>query len=211
MIELFAISGTCSIAPHILLRHVGVPFELMLLDRVRRENRSAEYLAINPHGKVPALRVDGQVITENVAIQSYIADSFPDARLAPTEPLTRAQWLSRINWFSNTVHPSFRQTRRPEIFATDAIAYPAIVQKGRADFIACLMEMDSWLADHEWVVADRFTTADAYLHVFHLWALLSDLPIDQLASLRRHGKALAEMPAVRAALANERMVFPTID
>ena len=105
--ELFCIAGTCSLAPHILLEEIGEPFTVKLLDRSASEQKAPAYLAINPSGKVPALRIDGRVITENVAIQAYLADRFPALGLAPVEPIARGQWLSYLAWLGGSVHEYF--------------------------------------------------------------------------------------------------------
>ena len=112
MIKLYAISGTCSLAPHILLEMIGEPFEIKLLDRANAEQKSPEYLKINPRGRVPALQADDVVILENVAIQYYLAIRFEDLHLAPNDPMERIRWLTFLAWCSNSVHVSFRRFRR---------------------------------------------------------------------------------------------------
>lgn len=209
--KLYAIKGTCSLAPHILLQMSGEPFELRLLDRDAGEQTSAAYLAINPHARVPALEADGEVIVENVAIQDFLASRFRALNLAPTEPRARTRWLTFVTWCSNTVHPSFRRFRRPELFSADPSAKQGISDCGKQEFLAALAEIDERLHGRSWLLGDALTSADAYVHVFHLWARMVGFPIGEMAQLRRHGAAMMALPAVRQAFADEDITVSLFD
>src|SRR4029453_16696343 len=83
MIELYYYPGNASLAVHMLLEELGAPFELKLVDRANAAHKSPEYLKLNPNGLIPVL-VDGDlVLYETVAICLHLADTHPDARLAP--------------------------------------------------------------------------------------------------------------------------------
>jgi glutathione S-transferase len=97
------------------------------------EQKSAAYLKINKRGQVPVLIADGEVIVENLAIQNYIAKTFPEAQLAPTDVLGESRWLSTLAWISNSVHPSAKRISRPYYFATDESAYESIRKKHMDD------------------------------------------------------------------------------
>jgi glutathione S-transferase len=191
-----------------LLEIAGVPFELKLLDRDIGEQKSVEYRAINPRGKVPALRVDEKVVVENVSIQYYIADRFKHLDLAPTDMQGRLKWLSFLTWCSNEVHPSFRRFRRPEMFVGSKSAQADLSATGRKAFLISLREIDDRLVSKKWLFGDQFTTADAYIHVFNLWCNLMRFPTDDLPELRRHGKAMMEISAVARAFEREEIVSP---
>lgn len=205
MITLFALTGSCSLVPHMLLRMTDAPFELRCLNRDTKEQKSPEYLSINPRGKVPALRVDDVTITENVAIQNYIADRFPQLELAPTDAVARSEWLSFLAWCSNTVHPAFRRFMRPDLLTPERQAYPSLKETGTTEFLSCLTEIDQRLSARQWIMGETFSTADAYAHVFHLWARRMEFHVDHLKNLKRHGQAMMLIPAVRAAFAKEEM------
>jgi glutathione S-transferase len=119
-------------------------FEPLPIRLHKGEQRSAEYLAMNPDGQVPMLVVDGQVLTQIVAICDYIDRRFPSAGLPPTEPWARAQAMSTLAWFSNTVHPTFTHVFMPQKFSDDAGAQalikapcgPAVSRPPRADPVA---------------------------------------------------------------------------
>ena len=95
MLTLYYAPGACSLASHIALEEAGADYRLQLVDFGKAEQRGEPYREINPQGRVPALAIEGDgVLTENVAILSYIAASYPAARLLPTEPLAYARALS---------------------------------------------------------------------------------------------------------------------
>jgi glutathione S-transferase len=200
---LYIIPGTCSLCPHILLEQIGEPFEVRTLDRAANEQRSPTYLSINPRGKVPALVAEGRVVTENVAIQAFLADRFPTAGLAPEEAFARAEWLAYITWLSNSVHPAFRRFRRPELSTTEAGGHAGVAESGRQEFQAALREIDERLGHDRWACGATLTTADAYTFVFELWGRLAGFEAAQLPNIKRHLADMHALPAVRRALDRE--------
>jgi glutathione S-transferase len=80
-IALYYSPGSCSLAPHIVLNEVGQPFELRKFATADRANYSPDYLAVNPKGRIPALQIDGFILTENPAILAYLGRKFPGAGL----------------------------------------------------------------------------------------------------------------------------------
>ena len=91
---------TCALAPYITLTEAGATFEVRPLNFRRHQNTSPEYLKINPKHKVPLLVVDGKALSESVAIQSWIARTFPQARLLPADPWQELQAISLMSWCS---------------------------------------------------------------------------------------------------------------
>ncbi len=201
--NLYAIAGTCSLAPHIILQLTGAPFDLHLLDRIGAEQKSKGFLSINPRGKVPALVDDGEVILENVTIQFYLATKFPHMELMPTERVEQQNWLTFLTWCSNSVHVSFRRFRRPELYSTDQEAWSGISASGKSDFMVALSEFDARLKGKKWLFGESFTTADAYMHVFHLWARTMGFTVDSLPNLARHGRQMMDIAAVKQAFVLE--------
>ena len=117
-IALYYSPGSCSLAPHIVLNEIGQPFELRKFATADRANYSAEYLAINPKGRIPTLQIDGFLLTENPAILAYLGRRFPSAGLYPADASeAEARCLELLAWSSNTVHVAYAQLRRPERFA----------------------------------------------------------------------------------------------
>src|SRR5206468_1531161 len=90
---------TCALVPYVTLSEAGVAFEVINLNTRTNQHRTAEFLALNPKHKVPVLVIDGEPLTENVAIQIWIARQFPEAKLLPADPESEIQAISRMAWF----------------------------------------------------------------------------------------------------------------
>src|SRR5262245_22257622 len=107
MLTLFFSPGSSSMAPHIALHEIGVPFEGRPLSLARKEMRSPEFLAINPEGKVPTLVIDGRTLTEVAGILFYLARQFPEAKLMPvSDPEAEARVVSWMSFVASTLHPA---------------------------------------------------------------------------------------------------------
>jgi len=121
MLTLYYSPGACSMASHIALEETGAAYTPQPVLIPKGEHQSPEYLkTVNPRGKVPALKTDDGILTENVAILTYLARTFPDAKLLPIDPLGTARALSHMAYLSNTVHPAFTHIMRPGRFAAAA-------------------------------------------------------------------------------------------
>lgn len=107
--------GACSQVCVFALEHAGLPYELQLVDLQANEQAQAPYVAISPLGKVPALMIDGEVLTENAAIQTYIANLRPDAGLFVVDgsPLTAAKQQAGLSFCGGTLHPIVRGLANP--------------------------------------------------------------------------------------------------
>jgi glutathione S-transferase len=110
MLTLFFAPGSSSMAPHIALHEIGVPFAARPLSFANQDNRSPAYLRLNPEGKVPTLLVEGRPMTEVAAILFYLARRFPGAQLLPADDLeAEAQAISWMSFIAATVHPVRRR------------------------------------------------------------------------------------------------------
>ena len=207
MLTLYYSPGACSMASHIALEETGASYETKLIATAKGEQRTPEYLAINPRGKVPALRVDSEVLTENVAILTYLARRFAEANLLPREPLAEARCLSTMAWLSNTVHPGFTRVFRPERFAADPSAHDAVKQSGREAFWASLQEIDSLLAGKQWLAGDQYTVCDPYALVFYAWGKRIELPVHELAHATPWKERMLARKAVRTILEREKSIL----
>lgn len=207
MLTLYYSPGACSTASHIALEETGARYEPKLISTAKGDQKTPEYLAINPRGKVPALRADNDVITENVAILTYLAKKFPDAGLLPTDPLEEARCLSTMAWLSNTVHPGFTRVFRPERFAAEPSAHEAVKASGREAFWASLQEIDGLLAGKTWLVGDRYSVCDPYALVFYAWGKRIELPVETLANYTAWKDRMIARNAVRNVLEREKSIL----
>lgn len=190
-------------APHIALEETGAPFSTVRIDEVVGEHLSEAYRKINPRAKVPALKLgDGTVITENIAIQTYIARAYPQSALLPPDPVGEARALSLMSFFATTVHPVFGRFWRPERSSDVASAHDGIKAKARQLFFDHLREIDTLLVGRDWFF-ERFSTVDAYALVFYGWGRRIDLPVHDLFAYSVHKDRMLERPAVQRVLARE--------
>ena len=192
-------------APHIALEETGTAYNAVEIDEVGGEHLTEAYRKINPRAKVPALKLDdGRVITENVAIQTYIARMHPHAQLLPVDPVGEAQALSLMSFFATTVHPAFGRFYRPERSSDDSSAHGGIKAKARVMFFDYLREIDGLLVGRPWFF-ERLTTVDAYAFVFYTWGQRVTLPVHELAAYSAHKDRMLGRPAVQHVLAREGM------
>src|ERR1700686_1950503 len=187
MLTLYYWPGASSVIPHITLEEIGAPYERKLINLAKGEHKSDAYLKINPRGKVPALSVDGGVFTENVAILTYLAKQFPEARLLPQDLCDEARCLSAMAWFASAVHPTFAHIIRPERFASDTGAQLNMKETARTTFWAHCEEIDGLLTGKEWMMGPQYTVADPYALFFYDLGSRIKLPAGCAGILRIKG------------------------
>src|ERR1700680_4184006 len=136
MLTLYYWPGASSVIPHITLEEIGTPYQRKLVNLAQGEHKGDAYLKINPHGKVPALAIDDKVLTENVAILTYLAKQFPDAQLLPHDLAEEVRCISTMAWFASAVHPTFAHIIRPERFASDAATHGNMKEPACTTFCA---------------------------------------------------------------------------
>jgi glutathione S-transferase len=204
-IALYYSPGSCSFAPHVVLREIGVTFELRKFSTADRSNYSPEYLAVNPKGRIPTLLIDGFTLTENPAVLAYLGRRYPEADLYPsTATEDEARCLEWLSWSSNTVHVAFAQILRPERFVPSADAYPPVQASGHVNFQRCLAEIETHLTRSPFAVGRRFTVVDPFWLVFYRWGIRQGYEIKRLyPAYTRYAEVLSQRPSVMAALSVE--------
>ena len=187
MLTLYFTSGASSMAPHIALHEVGAPFESHHISLAKNEHRTPAYLAINPEGKVPALLVDGRLLTEVAGILFYLARRYPEANLLPTGDVeAEAQAVSWMSFIAATVHPA----------RSRGLDYAMGVYK----------LADQRLGNREWAIG-RYSIAD--IHLFRLfWRFATSLkpPPGSLPNLEAHYTRMMARPAVRRTIEIEQAI-----
>ena len=202
-IKLYYAPGACSLASHIALEEVGVPYETQKLNLAEGDQKKPEDLRLNPRGRVPTLVVGDNVLTENVGILSYFGGGYPEANLWPKSTFDQAKLVSTLAWFSNTVHPSYGHVVRPERYVDDEGAKEAVKAKGKSNFQGYLEEIDKLLQGHKWAIANQYTVADPYLLVFYRWANRQKMPVQELKNYTALVQRVLARPAVQKVMADE--------
>ncbi len=208
MYSLYFCPGTCSMAAHILLEECGAEYETIAVALGKGEQRGEEYRKINPHGKVPALMVDDKIITQNVAILTYITSQFPDAKLAPGNAGDYAHCLETTGWLTSAVHPAFGLALHPERPGGETsmgeAGEKAIEDGARATYWAAMQEIDNRLANREWMMGDQYTFLDGYTLVFYGWGKRINMPMEDLKNFSAFKGRMIARPAVRTVLEKEK-------
>ncbi len=207
MLTLYFCPGACSTASHVALEETGAPYVEKPIMLPKGEQKTPEYLKINPRGKVPALDVDGTILTENTAILTYLAKKFPEKKLMPADPFEEARCISTMAWLSNIVHPSYTHYMRPERFAPDTAAQPVVKETGKKTFWTCLQEIDGLLAGKDWMMGKSFSVVDCYALVFYGWGVRAELPVKELANYTALKERMLKRPAVKKVLVSEDSVL----
>jgi glutathione S-transferase len=202
-ITLYYSPGACSLAPHIVLEELGIAYETVRISTAEGQQRSPEYLKINPRARVPALAVDGKVLVENVAILAFLGGGFPDKGLWPARTWDQAQALSLMAWLADTVHPAFAHVYRPERYVEGPACVEAVKAKGRQVFGESLAEIDRLVAGKRWAVGARFSVVDAYLLVFYRWGNRNGFAVKDLANYTALVERVLARPAVKRVMADE--------
>lgn len=211
MYKLFYFPGNASLLPHMLLRELGVPFELELVDRAGNAQKSPEYLKLNPTGRIPVLVHDGVPIYETAAIALYLADNHLEAGLAPPPGTPeRGPYYKWMVLLSNALQTQYRAW----FYAHEFVDNPAYVESAKAATAARLGETFAVLGAHldhnTWLLGDRFSAADLYLFMMVRWGRALPSPPRLVPSLARHAAAVAARPAVQEALKVEGLAAPYI-
>ena len=163
---------TCSIGIHVLLEEVGIPYDLKIVDFSKGEQKTPEYKALNPKGKVAALvRDDGSVLTEYAAIAMWLAMTHPEKKLMPTDPEGIARTIEAMDFVIGTVHMlSWRMWRRPDAYSDIPAAIEQLKERGMAAMLAALDVVDAQLEGKDYLMGD-FSIADTALYYNEFWAV----------------------------------------
>ncbi len=202
MWKLYFGPNTCALAVQIALEEAGVRHEPVRLDMKQQQQRSAEYLALNPKGRVPALVTERGVLTEVPAILAYIAQAHPQAGLAPLDdPFEFARLQSFNSYLCSTVHPAHAHRVRGARWADDPAAQEAMKRKVPQNMTDCFTLIEQHCLVGPWVMGERYSVADGYLHTIARWLEGDGVDVARFPKVADHTRRMSERPAVQRALA----------
>jgi glutathione S-transferase len=161
----------CSIAPHIALEEVGVPFEPRRIDLAKGEQTSAEFIALSPLGRVPAMIIDGEAVTEVPALLTFVASLDTGVDLTPPPgTLAYARCFEWLGFLASSLHVAYAQFRRPQRFLPEGSpAWDELTAQGRENAIRFYREVERRLTGG-WAAGDSYSIADINLFPFFTWA-----------------------------------------
>ena len=215
MLQLHYYPGNASMTPHILLEELGVPFELVLVDRNRNAHKSPEYLRLNPNGLIPVLTDRDLVLYETAAICLHLADLHPAAGLAPPlGTLARAHFYKWLSWLTNTLQATLMLYFYPERWASPDHVQGATTVKARAEARvgSLLDQIEAELVRHggPWLLGQQFTALDPYTLMLCRWTRDFGRPARSLPVLGSYLQRLLQRPSVQRAFATEKLAQPFV-
>jgi glutathione S-transferase len=204
MLTFYYSPGSCALASHIALEEAGAPFTLRRIDFSRAEQKSPAYLAINPKARVPAIVTPRGVLTETPAMLAFIAQSFPDARLAPLDdPFAFAQLQAFNVYLCSTVHVAHAHRMRGYRWADDPAAHLAMQKKVPQSVGQCYALIEQKMLKGPWVMGEQYTIADPYLYTLAQWMEADGVDAATIPRVADHRARMKERPAVKKAIAEE--------
>jgi glutathione S-transferase len=206
MLKLYYAPGTCALASHIALIDAGADYEAVRLDFTKQQQQSADYLAINPKGRVPALVTEQGVITETPAILAYIAQTFPAAKLAPVgDPFAFAHVQAFNSYLCATCHVAHAHLRRGSrwVDASETEAIAAMVRKVPSSVTQCFELIERGMLQGPWVMGKDYTVCDPYLFTLSTWLEGDKADLSKLPRVLEHRQRMAERTSVKRAVAEQ--------
>ena len=207
MTTLYYSPGAASLVVHWLLLELGESCDLQLVDFASKAQKSPEYLRLNPSGVVPALVLDdGQVLTESGAIVMHLADTHPEARLAPpVGSLERARYYQWMHYLANMLQPQFRAWWYPDEPAGAELA-EVVMQRAAERAARCFDTLDAHLAANgPYLLGERLSAADFQLTMLMRWSRKMPRPATDWPALERLAHAMRARPSFKALYAREQL------
>jgi len=195
---------TCALASHIALEQAGADYQIRRIDFAKNEQRSAEYLHVNPKGRVPALVTDRGILTETPAILTFICQRFPAARLAPLDDsFSFAQVLAFNSYLCATVHVAHSHRMRGYRWADDPLAIEAMKEKVPQSVGECFELIELEMLQGPWVMGSNYTICDMYLFTLAQWLEADGVDLARLPRVTDHRRRMSESPVVARVIAEE--------
>lgn len=204
MLRLYYTPDTCALASHIALEQAGAAYETVRVDFAAGDQRKPAYVAINPKARVPSLVTDRGVLTETPAILVYIAQSFPAARLAPLDdPFALAQVQAFNSYLCSTVHVAHAHRMRGTRWSDDPATIEGMKRGAPKSVAAAFGHIENGMLKGPWVMGKDYSICDPYLFTLAQWLEADGVDTAKLPRVMDHRRRVAQLPAVRRALAAE--------
>jgi glutathione S-transferase len=197
--KLYYMKGACSLASYISLNEAGIRFDAVEVDHKTHKTRDGEDLkAINSKNYVPVLQLDsGEVLTENVAVLSYIGDLNPAAKLAPPPgTFDRYRLLEFLAFIASEVHKNFGPLFDPK-------GSEDVKRFARGNLDKRLAWLENSLGSKPFLLGTQFCVADAYLYVVLSWTSRVGIDLAQWPALKAHNERVGSRSSVVAARSAE--------
>ena len=206
MLTLYYAAHTCSLATHIVLEEVGADYSAKRIDFATNQQRSPDYLKINPKGRVPALITDRGILTETPAMLVYVAQSFAKEGLAPIDdPFLFAEIQSFNSWLCSHLHVAHAHRMRGYrwVDADDAHSIAALQRKVPQSVGDSFALIEREMLKGPWVMGERYTICDPYLFTLAQWLEADGVDPKTIPRVIEHRRRMAERATVKKAIEQE--------
>ncbi len=204
-LELYYAPHTCALVPYVTLTDAGADFEVRPINTRAGDNRKPEFLKINPKHKVPVLIIDGEPLTENIAIQIWINRQFPAANLLPKDPGEEIKAISLMGFCGSGIHPHLTPNARPQNYCDLPGSEESVKRVAKKLLFEDLKIIDDMLAGREWFFS-HFTACDAYFFWCLRRGLSFQLDLSQFAHCMAHFERMQQRASVKKVVAYEKQV-----
>ena len=196
----------CSLVPYLTLTEAGASFEVVNVNFAKGQHFSPEYLQLNPKHKVPLLVIDGEPLTENVAIQMWIARAFPQARLMPQVPMQEIKAISFLAWCASGIHPALTPNALPQQFCDLPGSEESVRRCAQKKLFENYQIAEDLLADNDWFF-DEFTATDAYFFWCFRRGLLFGMDLSRFGRCVAHQQRMLLRDSTQKVVAYEAAVL----
>lgn len=204
-IKLYYAPTTCALVSFVSLTEAGANFSVQTLSTRQKHQFSPEYLKINPKHAVPVLVVDGKPLTENVAINLWIGQNFPQSKLLPADPWQLAKAISLHAWCSSGIHPHLTRTGSPGKFCEGEAAQES-VRKYATEFLLDNFSIADQMLDCKEFFFDHYTSPDAHFFWCFRRATQFQLDLSKFKNCALHFQRMQERESVQKVFAFEKEV-----
>ncbi|HEY7656782.1 MAG TPA: glutathione S-transferase family protein [Burkholderiales bacterium] len=196
---------TCALVPFVTLTEAGAEFDVRPINTRNGDNRKPEFLRLNPKHKVPVLVIDGEPLTENIAIQIWIHRQFPAAKLLPADPKEEIKAISLMGFCGSGIHPHLTPNARPQNYCDLPGSEESVKRVANKLLFEDMKVMDDILAGREWFFG-HFTACDAYFFWCFRRAVSFKLDLSGFGNCMAHFERMHERPSVQRVIAYEKQV-----
>ena len=203
MLTLYYAPGTCALAVHIALIDAGADYRLHRLDFGKTQQREPDYLALNPKGRVPALVTDQGILTETPALLAWIAQSYPQAGLAPRDPFAFAQMQAFNAFLASTLHVAHAHGPRGSRWTDDLSAQAALKAYVPQSVGAAFKLAEDQMLHGPFVLGAQYSIADPYLYTLATWIEGDGVDVASIPRVMAHRAMMQGRSAVIRAQAEQ--------
>jgi glutathione S-transferase len=205
MLKLYYSPGACSLAAHIILEELQLPYEAIKVDLKTHKYGTEDYFKINILGAVPVLALeDGSVISQNAAILTYLAELDPKHQLMPVidapHYIRCHEWLGFLN---SDVHKAFGPLFKPNAYVQLETAQQELKENAGKNIVRLFSVMDKYLVDKKYALGDNYSIIDPYLLVLYRWVNYLGFPATQWSNYHAVIQQILQRPAVKKTLVAE--------